>query len=458
MEGSFVAADQGGERILAQTGWHERTLEEELTKKQDEFAGLLTRDDAMELIAREKGVAPIKREERAATALAEVKPGELEVCARARVWHVFATKHFSKKTPFGERAGKVRNMLVKDATGEATVVLWGKDAEWPDTVGLHRNSIMELFGAASKLGTRGMELHSSLTTRLALSPKEEGLPTCPAKMLSPAELSEGQTDVDVKGVISKVGRKSEFTRVKKTGETEKGQVFDCWLQTQGKQVRLVAWDSNALYLAGAQEGDCVTLEGGSVKNGRDGAGLEVHAGWAAHLLLEKVPGNTVSNTSGQAITLANASASIAANDLVVAIGTISSSAQGASVLVQGSVKSVSNAWSLLKCASCGAKMPLKAGAEANCSCGGKFSKLFVVRALLEDATGEVETAFFNEQALALLGLNSIPLDSSAIIDLKKDEATGKKFRFQLKLKKSQFSNQMEATAYSLAPASDSVAN
>lgn len=450
MEGSLVAADQGGERILQQTGWVERTLEEQLEKKQDEFAGLLTRQDAMELIAREKGIAPAKREEKATTALSEVKPGE-QVCARARVWHVFATKHFSKKTPFGERTGKVRNLLVKDATGEATVVLWGKDAEWPELVGLHRNSIVELSGAASKLGTRGMELHSSLTTRLTLSPNEEGLPACPAKMLTPAQLSEGQQDVDVKGTISRVGRKSEFTRVKKTGETEKSHVFDCWLEAGGKQVRLVAWDSNALFLAGAATGDCVTLEGGSVKKARDGPALEVHAGWASHMLLEKGAGNAISGTTSQTVEQGAISAAAFTETPMATITSLSTASEGAPVLVQAGIKSVSNAWSLLKCASCGAKMPLKAGAEATCSCGGKFNKLFVVRALLEDGTGEIETAFFNEQALALLGLNSIPLDGSAIIDLKKDEISGKKFHLQLKLKKSQFSNQLEATAASVKP-------
>ncbi len=426
-------------KLLQHTGWAEGTLQEELDKKQGEFAGLLTREDALALLSQEKGIEAPARQEKAAVPLGEVKPGEQQVNAKARAWHVFATKHFSKKTPYGERSGKVRNILLKDATGEAMLVLWGKDAEWPDAVGLHRNSIIELFGAASKLGAKGMELHSSLTTRLTLSKQDQTtLPTHPAKAISPSEIISEKQDVDIKGTIAKIGRKSEFTRVKKTGETEKGRVFDCWLEAQGKQVRLVAWDGSALQLEGVASGDSVTLEGASVRKPKEGTGFEVHAGWASHILIEKGAGTA--NT---------AAASLQAQP--IAISKIGEAGEGAQVLIDASVKSVSNAWSLLKCASCGGKTPLKAGAETSCSCGGKYSKLFVVRALLEDSTGGVETVFFNEQALSLLGLNSIPLDGSAIIDLKKDEATGKALRVQLKLKKSRYSGEIEGTASSIAP-------
>lgn len=424
---------------LGHAGLAEGTLEQQLDKKQGEFAGLLTREDALELVAREKGFeASAKREQKQPIPLAEIKPGEQQVVARARVWHVFATKHFSKKTPFGERAGKVRNILLRDATGDATVVLWGKDAEWPDAVRLHRNSVVELFGASSKLGTKGLELHSNLTTRLTLSQAETSLPTYPSNVLKPEEISGEKEDVDLKGAIARVGRKSEFTRVKKTGETEKGHVFDCWLEAGVKQVRLVAWDASALLLEGAAAGDAVTLEGASVRKARDGSGLEVHAGWASHILLEKGSGGTGA-----------AAASLQATP--TAISKLAEAGEGSQVLVEAGVKSVSNAWSLLKCASCGSKTPLKAGAETNCPCGGKYNKLFVVRALLEDATGGVESVFFNEHALSLLGLNAIPLDASAIIDLKKDETAGKLFRFQLKLKKSKYTDEMECVASSVAP-------
>lgn len=428
------------ERVLQETGWAGRTLEEELERKQGEFAGLLTREDALDLVAREKGLEAERRGEKAATPLAEIKPGDQQVAALARVWHVFATKHFSKKTAFGERAGKVRNVLVKDASGEATLVLWGKDAEWPEAVGLRRNSSLRLYGAASKLGTRGLELHSSLTTRLLLSAEgeereqEKALPTYPAKTIAAHEISREQEDADVKGVITRLGRKTGFTRVKKTGETEKSQVFDCWLEAGGKQVRLVAWDSNALVLETAKAGDKVVLEGGSVRNSRDGSGFEVHAGWASHIVLEK-----------------SASSNAAIAGEVTLVSKLAGMQEGAAVLVEARVKSVSNAWSLLKCSSCGSKTPLKAGAESNCSCGGNYNKLFVVRAALEDGTGGVESVFFNEQALALLGLNAIPLDNSAIIDLKKEEAEGKPYRFQLKLKKSHYTSEMEGVASAVSP-------
>ena len=421
--------------ILSATGWASGELEAELERKQAEFSGLLTRQGALELVAREKGVA-VERKAREVkfSKLAQTSPTDGNANVRARVWHVFSAKYFTKKTVYGDKQGKVRNIIVKDSSGDATLVLWGKDADWPQQVKLKRNTVLEVAGANVKTGASGLELHSGLSTRISLSNEQEGLPVYEKKVTPPQALASGALDVDVNGRVVTIGRKSEFQRVKKTGEVEKGYVCDCVLQNEGKNFRLVAWDANCAALEGLKQGDDVSVEGASVKASRDGKELEIHAGWASNIVVYQNNAQT--------------EAAIVQSSLAQAM----QAGQGSFDAVAATVAEITSAWSMLKCSNCGQKSPLKPDAQKNCGCGGEFRKLFVVKATLADEKTSLECVFFNEEALALTGLSAIPADATTLIELKKAEITGKKLVFGLKIKKNDFTQAVEGVISSVSAA------
>ena len=422
------AVEEVGRQILSATGWGEPELEEELERKQAQFAGLLTRDGALELIARERGVEVKKnRAQTSFIRLAEITSFDSPASVKARVWHVFATKKFVKKTAEGSRLGKVRNVLLKDGSGEAMLVLWGRDVDWVDVVGLKRNQVVEVVGAIARKSGMGVELHSNLSTRLNRVEESVELPLYAKKVLSAQEIASSMYDVDFVGKISRVGRQSEFQRVKKNGEVESGSVFDCLLEGGGRQLRLVAWDSNALLLSRAGVGDEVLVEGANTKLGRDGLEVELHAGWASHLVLKKTGLPSIQ---------------------VKKLGELT---EGEEAFVNARITSISNAWALLKCANCGLKTPLAAGEPHSCPCGRERKKLLVARAVVSDESSSLECVFFNQEALDLLGLNVIPLDASAVLELKREEVVGKSFGLLLKAKKSEFTNSLEGVASQVIP-------
>ncbi len=97
----------------------ESEMEGEVQEKIEKFHGFLTREVALKLIAKEKGLL---KEEEKTVRINEIKPGEKRLIVEAEVVKVFPTAAF--------RSGKKsRRVVVKDETGEATLVLWNDDVE-----------------------------------------------------------------------------------------------------------------------------------------------------------------------------------------------------------------------------------------------------------------------------------------------------------------------------------------
>ncbi|MBI3588549.1 hypothetical protein HY995_05720 [Candidatus Micrarchaeota archaeon] len=401
------------EAILGKQGWSREKLETAVAEQQEKFAGLLTRQGALEIIARTGGAQlPEQPKEIAYTPLA--KAGGMagsSINAVARVWHAFAPKRFSKRDESGkERSGRVCNVFVKDGTGDATLVLWNNDVSLVEKGVIERNDCLELRGVAVKNGN-SVELHSGLYSRIshADSQRAASLPKNEIKTTALSAITSSSADVDTYGRIASVGKASEFTRVKKTGAQEKGYVCSGAL-TDGKcTLRIVGWDENARVLEKLKIGDAVKIESGYAKPGQREGEMELHAGWQ---------GRIVPNPKGHGL---ESSEKMLSGRYPRRM--LSEIADGEEALLIATVAGLPSARKMKKCTLCKAKA---GDSDSECPvCKSPLRELLIVRAVLDDGTKSAYCTFFDKQALDLLELGEMSMDASTALEIKRGYLVGK---------------------------------
>ncbi len=414
--------------VLEKTGWQAERLEKEVGSRQDRFAGLLTREAAVQIIAEESGIKPASEKAAVFDDLSRAKttPGA-SVNVRARVFHAFAPKRFSKPDgKGGERQGKVCNVIVKDSTGEATLVLWGNDVDLVEKDGLERGDVVEVRGAYVK-SVSPLELHTSMLTRIGIVQGEfSELPVPQKKPVRLSALAAGMQDADFYGRVMRVGKANEFVRVTKKGTQEKGLVCDCTLSDGPASVRFVAWDENARCLERAVAGDAVKVEGAYVKSSANSE-VEAHAGWTGHVVLSP-KGHSLASTQ-------EILAELYPRKL------LSELADGTTALVTAKVIELRSAAVIPKCADCGGRP----GGGKCPACGSEKARSFLmVRARLDDGFANLPAVLFGREAMDLLGLKQLSVDAGTALELKKDYLLGREVSLVLQVKKNDVSGELEA--------------
>lgn len=438
-------AEELQQLILEKTSWDEQKLESEVIVQQERFAGLLTREGALEIIARETGVKPLEEQGPAFVDLSACRNRQGKaVNVRARVWHVFAPKKFVKKTEKGERVGKVCNLLIRDAGGEAALVLWGGDVALVEKGEVERNDVLEVKGAFVK-STNPLELHSSLLTKISVADGEfPELPRNEKPALEISALTQGTADADFYGRVLRIGQAQEFVRIAKSGLQEKGVLCDATLSDGRAAIRCVAWDENARVLERAGAGDAVKIESAYVKKNARSGEAEAQVGWQGRVVLS--PKNH-SLADAQSIWQ-----SFYAKKLLNEL------AEGEQALVTAKVIELRGASVVSKCGDCGQKTE----AVPCPACGGqRLRSLLVVRTRLDDGFANITCTFFDREALALLGLKKLDVAPDTALELKRDYLLASEVSVVLQARKSEYTGELEATAkhvVSTAPSAVDEAN
>jgi len=177
----------------------ESEIEQAVQEKIEKFHGFLTREVALKLIAKEKGLL---KEEEKTVKINEIKPGEKRLIVEAEVVKVFPTAAY--------RSGKKsRRVNVKDDTGEAILVLWNDDVEL--AARMRRGDELLLHGVYE----RNNELHLGYYGFIKVG-KRAGFSD-----MSTIDTKEGMR-VHLKGFISRItGRGGgRFVFIASDGKTE----------------------------------------------------------------------------------------------------------------------------------------------------------------------------------------------------------------------------------------------
>ncbi len=231
-------------------------IEEEIGKKLADFHGLLTRDVALKLIAKEHGI--IKEE---SVQISEIRPGMKRVTLKGTIRQIHKIVEYS----FGK---KCRSMTIADRTGTTTLTVWNDDVELFSR--LKVGDEIEVKNAYERLGSLNLGYNGSVGVVKAAPYNECN------------QLPENQP-VNVRAFISHIQGTREY---EKNGIKKQYYIFTV---SDGRaEVRCVVWDG--LERTGRLAvGDEVIVQNAMARKG------ELHINTHTRLLARKLA-NLISGT------------------------------------------------------------------------------------------------------------------------------------------------------------------
>ena len=379
----------------------EAQLSEEVTLLQKKFHGFLNEEGAIRIIASKHGIQPEKKPF-TLKKISQLVPGEtasfnciLLNCQSVRVFEKDGRKGF------------VTNATVADETGEISLVLWGKDAF--SLRKFERNSFLLVKNAFVK----EKEAHSKLVTEILQGQENPAFPKSLVKSI-PLTNANGLLNFDAFGRVLEKSPAKEFNVKGKPGKLVKAQVAD-----DSGQSNVVFWNSNADELARFVVGDAVKLEGAYEKDG------EIHLG---------KDGRVISPVKH----------SLEKREELYAKHfprlNISQAKEGEQCIISAEITKALSLNAFYKC-TCG-KKPL----TKQCECGKTANETLVLNAEIEDASVSTKCAFFNENAMLVLGIKEASIDYNTLFSLKRDYLTHNVVTFIALPKFSSFTKKMELSA------------
>ncbi len=214
----------------------EAELEKLVADKIRSFHGFLTRDVALRLIAKDRGLL---RQEEQRYMLADIPKGAKRVSFSASVRKVWPVAEYSS----GKRS---RVVEVKDDSGVRPLVLWNDDVELAR--GMRLKDRLEVSGAYEK----GGELHLGYSGRVEVAEKAAFVPL--------SELKEGDR-AHVRAFVSAIEGPDSFVR---DGREERG--FSFMVNDGASERRCVVFEG-AGRASKLQLKDEVMIEGARIRNG-----------------------------------------------------------------------------------------------------------------------------------------------------------------------------------------------
>ena len=232
----------------------QRDFEERVQAASAEFGGLLD-DEAIGLLVLDE----LGLNDGAYATLAELA-GRSEATVRVKVERVEPTRTFERS---GRDPGRVANVVVTDATGEARLVFWDKDVERVEELrpGVH----LTVVNARVKPSSYGAELHvgpwSVLDIEGALDPaKKKLLADVDADVRDRGPVQSKLPTEDLPIALEGALAWLSPTRPYRTKEGGTGFVCDADIETREGLRRLVAWDAAVKGVRGLAIGTRVRAE------------------------------------------------------------------------------------------------------------------------------------------------------------------------------------------------------
>lgn len=243
------------EKILNSGKLNEKELEERIKEKVEKFSGMLNENAAVFLIAREIGINADKDIKK----MNELNKGE-NVDLEAVIAEVYPEREFESKG----KKGKVRNVLLKDESGSALMVLWNKETEEIKETDVGRkielkNFFVEEFNGKIQLkkGFRGeMELKEGKGEKIERKRKKI------------SELADGERNVVVEARILRVFPLKEFESKGKKGMLKRIELID-----ETGIINLVLWNEKAR--EELTEGQGIEVQEVNARKGLNG--IELHS-------------------------------------------------------------------------------------------------------------------------------------------------------------------------------------
>jgi len=136
------------QKIISTTGMDRTAVEKRIEEKQMELSGLVSKEGAAYIVAKELGLDLVKAL-RKTVELGKITAGITNISVRGRIERIFEPREFESKG----RKGIVASMIIADASGRIRITLWDQQAEVVKN--LEPGIAIEIFGAYTKENNRG---------------------------------------------------------------------------------------------------------------------------------------------------------------------------------------------------------------------------------------------------------------------------------------------------------------
>ncbi len=210
------------EKILEQLS--EEELEEKVKEKTEKFSGMLNKEAALFLIAREQGIEIEEKD----TVLSELKKGQT-VNVKGEIISVYPEREFESKG----KKGKVKNILIKDNTGTAYLVLWNEDTEKILEKDSGKKIELTEFFVEEFNGKK--QLNKRFNGKFNL---KENQKTKEIKKIN--EIIDGERNLTIKAMILREFPLKEFESKGRKGMLKRIELID-----ENKSIMLVLWNEKA---------------------------------------------------------------------------------------------------------------------------------------------------------------------------------------------------------------------
>jgi replication factor A1 len=244
------------EKILKKSGLSEKELKKKIEEKLKKFSGMLNEEAVLFLVAREYKINIQENYSK----ISELKKGK-RINLKAEIAAVYPERQFYRN---GEN-GRVKNVLLKDETGKAFLVLWdnetkkinerdiGKEIELKEFIVSEYNSRIQL-----RKGFNGsLELKEKLNTIKKIN-----------------EIKENEVNVSIKGRILKSFPLKEFESKGRKGMLKRIELID-----DTGTINVLLWNEKAK--TELSEGQGIELKAFNSRKGFNG--VELHSSFNSEI-------------------------------------------------------------------------------------------------------------------------------------------------------------------------------
>ncbi len=230
-------------KIIEATGLGKKEINAMIKEREEEFKGLLSKEGAVFLIAKELNVnikgekqQDLKDLDQEELNISGIEIGMVDVTLIGRIKQIDNVRSFVSNGV----EGHVGSFLMQDNTGSVWVVLWNDQVKILNDENFKVNTLLRLSNGNVKSGKyRGIEIHLAMDGKIEIiSDDTKKIKKIKNEIVLISDINERNYSVSVKGKIVQIFQEKEFR--KKTGE--KGKILTILLLDSTKSIIINFWD------------------------------------------------------------------------------------------------------------------------------------------------------------------------------------------------------------------------
>ncbi len=248
-------------KLREKTGKTEEELNAIAEEKTRQFNGLLSKEAALFLLAREQGIF-VEGKPLQPIPINQLQAGSGNVDVIGVVKRVFPAKEFQNKNKPG--MGKKASVLLADSTGEIFVTFWYKDAE--KTFSISTGTPLLLRNVSISTYNSQTQANFGYRSSLEQNPpqaKEISLPKIEVAKKTIKEITGSAFGINLEAIVEEIFPIKEFTNQKGEG----GKLQRIQLKDSTASIQAVAWNEKVQETQLLKAGQAIVLENCRAKAG-----------------------------------------------------------------------------------------------------------------------------------------------------------------------------------------------